>query len=99
MHGTSAHLHQPSLLFPGEPLVRLIKARFMHATQSNLTHVFFSVSVGFSNVFRMAERTKPFVHLCCGGGGMVSRGREKIGRGRHEGWGWTKGMNPSVSYA
>lgn len=66
LHGISAHLHQHSLLFPWEPLARLIKARFMQATQSNLTHLFFYASVGFSNVFSIAERTKPFVHLCCG---------------------------------
>lgn len=66
VHGTSAHLHQASLLFPWGSLIGLIKARFMQATQSNLTHLFFSASVGLSDVFRIAERMKPFVHLCGG---------------------------------
>lgn len=60
LHGPSSHLHQPSLLFPWEPVVYLKKVWFVQATQSNLTHLFFSASIALSNMFRVAER----MNLC-----------------------------------
>lgn len=60
----------------------------MQATQSNLAYLFFSASVGFSNVFRIAERIKPLSTYAVGEVVMVSRGKKKTGRGRLEGWGW-----------
>lgn len=66
----------------------------MQATQGNLTHLFFSASMGFSDMFRMAERIKPVSTYAVGAAMMMGRVREKTGRGRHEGWGCTKGMTP-----
>lgn len=61
--GASSHSNQPSLLFPWEPLVCLIEAQFMQATQRNLTRLFFSASVGFSNV--IVERINSVAHFFC----------------------------------
>lgn len=35
--------------------------------------------MGFSNVFRIAERIKPFVHLCCGCGSDDEQGKRQDG--------------------
>lgn len=81
LSGTSSHPHQPSLLFPWEPLVYLMKAWFTQATQSNLIHLLFSISVGFQRCVQNSRRKNTFVHLCWGwgGDGEQSKGKDRKG--------------------